>query len=134
MARLTVSEQRKLIQALPASRIAKVKQHCMLCEQKGQGLMDIVKSVGKVLGPIAREVGPTILKELVIPFVKQKAGIKGKGATLPGGGVKLAGKGVTVPHSGKRLRNTNKMAGSGVNIPGGAKKRKAKKVTVTKYY
>ena len=51
--------------------------------------MSILKSIGKVLGPVIKEIGPTVLKELVVPFIKKK--MNGKGHTLPGGGLKLAG-------------------------------------------
>ncbi len=56
---------------------------------RGDGFMDILKSVGSVLGPIARELGPTVLKEFVLPFVKKKLG--GKGLSPPGAGLRLAG-------------------------------------------
>jgi hypothetical protein len=55
---------------------------------KGQGFMSILKSIGKVLGPIAKEIGPTVLKEFVLPMVKKKAGL---GLTPPGGALRLAG-------------------------------------------
>jgi hypothetical protein len=56
---------------------------------KGDGIMSILKSIGKVLGPIAKEVGPTVLKELVLPMLKKK--IAGKGLSPPGGALRLAG-------------------------------------------
>ena len=87
--RLTLSQQRALVKALPHHRISAVKKHCQACQMKGQGIMSILKSIGSVLGPIVKEVGPTVLKELVVPFIKKK--MNGKGLTLPGGGLKLAG-------------------------------------------
>jgi len=58
---------------------------------KGDGLMDIVKSVGKVLGPIAKEVGPVVMKQFVLPMIEKK--IAGKGLSPAGGALKLAGQG-----------------------------------------
>ena len=87
--KLTIAQQKKLLSALPAHRKAAVKAHCTSCQMKGQGFMDILKSVGSVLGPIAKEVGPTVLKEFVLPFVKKK--IEGGGLSLPGGALRLAG-------------------------------------------
>ena len=97
-----MSEQRTLLNALPSSRKMAVKKHCEQCEMKGEGILSILKSVGKVLGPVAKEFGPTILKELVIPFVKHKAGLKGKGAK--GSGVNLSGSGVNLSGSGAKKK------------------------------
>ena len=82
--KLSLPQQRALIRALPASRKNAVKRHCQTCSMRGDGFMDILKSVGKVLGPIVKEIGPTILKEFVVPFIKKK---------VSGGGVRLAGQG-----------------------------------------
>lgn len=92
--KLTVPEQRALMRALPSHRMAAVKTHCNSCQMKGQGIMDILKSIGSVLGPIVKEIGPTVLKELIIPFIKKK---------MAGGGLTLPGSGLTLPGSGLRL-------------------------------
>ena len=93
--RLTLPQQRALVRALPAHRMMAVKKHCNSCQMKGQGLMDIMKSIGSVLGPIIKEVGPTVLKELIVPFIKGQMGkglhIPGGGLSLPGGSLRLAG-------------------------------------------
>jgi len=86
--KLTLAQQRALLRALPASRKNAVKKHCSTCEMKGEGFMDILKSIGKVLGPIAKEIGPTVLKEFILPFIKKKAGM---GLKVPGGSLRLAG-------------------------------------------
>ena len=86
--RMTVAQQRALLKALPAHRKNAVKKHCQKCQMQGQGFKDILKSVGSVLGPIAKEVGPLVLKELIVPFLKKKAGL---GLRLPGGALRLAG-------------------------------------------
>ena len=65
-------------------------QKCVKCQlMKGSGMTDILKSVIKVLGPVAKEVGPTILKEIVIPFAINK--IKEKFEGPKGDGLRLAG-------------------------------------------
>jgi len=53
---------------------------------KGDGLMDIIKKVGKSLGAVGKEIGPIVLKEIVAPLIVKK--YAGKGLTLPGGGLK----------------------------------------------
>ena len=63
---------------------------------RGDGIADILKSVGSVLGPIIKEVGPTVLKEFVVPFIMKKiekkmASKKGDGLKIPGSGLRLAG-------------------------------------------
>lgn len=87
--RLTLKQQRALVKALPAHRIAAVKKHCRSCSMKGQGVASILKSIGKFLGPIVSKLGPTVLKQLVLPFIKTK--ISGGGVHLPGGGLRLSG-------------------------------------------
>jgi hypothetical protein len=87
--KLSLKEQRALLKSLPSHRMAAVKKHCQSCQMKGQGIGSILKSIGKFLGPIVKELGPTVLKELVIPFIKTKIG--GGGIHLPGGSLRLAG-------------------------------------------
>jgi len=84
--RLTVAQQRNLYRALPTSRKLLVKKKCKECQMRGDGIMDIIKKVGKSLGAIGKEIGPTVLKEIVAPMLLKKYG--GKGLTLPGGGLK----------------------------------------------
>jgi hypothetical protein len=64
---------------------------------RGEGFMDILKSIGKVLGPIAKEVGPVALKEFILPFLKTK--MAGQGLSPAGGALKLAGQGKMVKGS-----------------------------------
>ena len=54
-------------------------------------ITDVMKSIGKVLGPIAKEVGPMVMKEFLMPMLKSKMG--GSGLGLPGGALRLAGQG-----------------------------------------
>lgn len=89
--KLTKAQQKALLNALPAIHKAAAKQHAIDLRMKGHGIMDIIKSVGSYLGPIAKEIGPTILKEFIVPFIKKK--MEGGGLALPGQGLKLAGQG-----------------------------------------
>ena len=98
--RLTLKEQRKIVRDLPKSRLMAVKKHCNSCEMRGEGMVDIIKSVGIVLGPIAKEFGPTILKEIVAPFVVGK--IK-KRMDKSGQGLRLAGQRGQGHCKGKRM-------------------------------
>lgn len=91
MMRLTTPQQRILLKSLPQSKKNEVKAHCKACQMRGEGFMDIIKSIGRVLGPIAKEVGPTVLKEFVLPFIKKK--MDGNGLSPAGGALKLAGQG-----------------------------------------
>ena len=99
--RLTVGQQRKLMRALPASRMVAVKKHCRSCQMRGEGLGDILKSIGKALGPIAKEVGPVVLKELIIPMLKKQAGL---GLGVAGGGLGVAGNGLKLAGSGAKKK------------------------------
>ena len=113
--KLTLAEQRKLIKALPAHRMTALKAHCRKCEMKGEGILDIIKSVGKVLGGISADVGPTVLKELVLPLLKQKL-FKGKGRKprkKRGAGLSPGGRGLTLP-GGRGLG----LPGSGLRLAG----------------
>ena len=88
--RLTIAQQKKLLNALPATRINACKRHVRTCQMRGDGFMDILKSIGKVLGPIALELAPPVLKG----FLKKL--IPGSGLSLAGscgGSLRLAGQG-----------------------------------------
>ena len=78
---------------ISAPQMKKV-QKCVRCElMRGNGMVDILKSVVKVLGPVAKEVGSKVLKEIVIPYaiskIKQK--IEGNRSPHGGDGLRLAG-------------------------------------------
>ena len=66
--RLTLAEQRKLLHKMPTARKNAVKSHCEKCSMRGDGFMDILKSIGRVLGPVAKAIGPTVLKEFIGSF------------------------------------------------------------------
>ena len=98
---------------------------------RGEGFLDVLKSAGKflvkTLGPIAKEVGPTVLKELVVPMLKKKAGLglnpAGAGFAMPSSGLKLAGQGLKLAGQGAvgrgKAATTNPQRSGG---PAGAEK------------
>jgi hypothetical protein len=84
--KLTLAQQRGLLRALPVTRKTACKKHCQTCQMKGDGIKSILKSIGRTLGPVAREIGPTVMKEFVLPMLLKK--LKGEGR---GSGLRLAG-------------------------------------------
>jgi hypothetical protein len=97
---LTLIEQRKLVRAIPAKYKTGLKKHCRSCEQGGAGFFDVLKSagnwLGKTLGPIARQIGPVVLKELVVPMISKKLGMgkpkkAGSGLRPMGAGLRTMG-------------------------------------------
>ena len=79
---LTVKEQRKILRDLPVSTKNKCKMHCRKEQQSGKGISDILKSIGNVLGPIVKTLGPTVLKNFIVPFLEKK--MRGEGLRLAG--------------------------------------------------
>jgi len=70
--KLTKDQQRALLIALPASRKHAIKKHCHDCQMRGAGMSEILTSVTAYLGPIAKKVGPVVLKDFILPYVLQK--------------------------------------------------------------
>lgn len=98
--RLTINEQLKLLNALPAHRKNLIRKECQKCDMQGQGIGSILVSAAKLLGPIAKEIGKAALKKFILPWVKGKihkaTAPKQKGSGLrlsgqQGSGLKLAG-------------------------------------------
>jgi hypothetical protein len=97
--RLTKQEQRNLYAALPNHRKNAVKR----CQMRGDGLKKTMGEVGKVLGHIAKEVGPVVLKEIVVPLLKEKYLKSGSGTEPSGGSDSLTGTGTKPSGGGLRL-------------------------------
>ena len=106
--RLSQIQQRAMLKAMPETRKIALKKYCRVCQQKGNGIQEIMKKVGDFLGPIMKEVGPKVLKEFLLPFMIKKAkehyglglhtaggglGLAGSGLSPAGGALKLAGQG-----------------------------------------
>jgi hypothetical protein len=107
--KLTLPEQRALYNALPMSRKTALKKHCNSCEMRGEGIKDIMSKINSVLGPIAKELGPKVLKEIVVPllmnYAKEKAGLSGKGVSPAGGSLKLAGQGKKMKKGSQEMKD-----------------------------
>lgn len=96
--RLSEQNQLAVLHGLPPMTKKKVKKLCRDCEQQGDGIKDILAKVGAFLSPLVKEVGPTVLKEFIIPFLIKKGkekyglglGLAGRGH---GSGLKIAGQG-----------------------------------------
>lgn len=87
---------------------------------QGLGMKEITKRIKDVLGPIAKEIGPVVLKELILPYIvkkgKEQLGLPGRGVNLPGQGTSLPGQGITLTPSGGGTNpagGTLKLAGQG---------------------
>ena len=68
---------------------------------KGEGIKEILTKIRTLLGAAARQVGPVVLKEVIVPFLikkgKEQAGVgislAGAGLSPAGGALRLAGQG-----------------------------------------
>jgi hypothetical protein len=125
--KLTLPQQRVLYNALPMNRKMAVKKHCKSCEMRGEGIKDIMKKIGDVLGPVAKELGPKVLKEIIVPllmnYAKEKAGLSGTGLSPAGGGLGVAGG----YYGGKGLSPAGgslKLAGQGKKMKKGSQEMK----------
>ena len=92
---LTRQDKIKLVKALAPHHKAKLRRHLKEHVMAGRGMsgagfMDFLKKIGSSLMPIVKAVGPTILKEVLVPLAKSKMGL---GLSLPGGSLRLAGAG-----------------------------------------
>ena len=88
--KLTISQQKALLKALPQSKKNTIRRHCQTCSMRGEGLMDILKSAKKHLGPLASIIGPVVWKHYIRPWIKKKTGM--------GRGLKLVGQGKCCKH------------------------------------
>ena len=100
MKKLSKEEQMSLISAIPESRLLEAGKIFntpggMMCG-KGVG-DDILRWLGKNIGPIFKELSNVVIKEILIPLVKKKVGLglnpAGMGMSRPSAGLKLAGQG-----------------------------------------
>jgi hypothetical protein len=113
--RLTKQQQRAVMNSLPRKHKAFLHQYCQESQMGGDGIGNILKSIGsfgssvvkkmtpaakaivKELRPVLKEVGPVVLKEVVVPLLKARfsgGGMKiyaGSGLSPAGGGLRLAG-------------------------------------------
>ena len=85
--KLTKAQKRLLLEP----HREKIKNNAISMSMSGHGITDIVKKVSDFLGPIVKTVGPTVLKEFIVPYIQKK--MAGNGMSPAGNGLKLAGQG-----------------------------------------
>lgn len=91
--KLTKADKVKLIHSLSAGQKAQLRKHLRDHQMAGKGMsgtgfMDFLKKIGSTLAPVVKAVGPTILKEVLVPLAKSKLGL---GLKPSGGSLRLAG-------------------------------------------
>jgi len=88
MSALTKAEKVSIINSFNDKHKLAIQKAVMESEQNGMGgagFMDFLKGVGSGLLEIIKLVGPTLVKEVIVPMAKKKAGLgmkkmkKGKG-------------------------------------------------------
>jgi hypothetical protein len=133
--KLTNEQKLKLYNALPKEHKDEMMRVAKAKHQKGEGIGSILSSIWKILGPVAKAVGPTVLKSVVLPVleknvlpaVEQKIDkiinpnrnpppYPGNGLDLPGKGMcGCMGRGMSLPGNGMSLPgNGLKLAGQGM--------------------
>lgn len=78
--KLTLAQQRKIVSCIPPERLRSVATVCNKCNQHGEGVKSAIAKARSVLGPIAQELGPTVMKEIVLPMLLKKLGASGEGS------------------------------------------------------
>ncbi len=103
---LSQEEQLRIIHSIPESKLNELASHLAM---KGSGKMkgsgwfsDAFSWLKKNVGPVLGDVGKTLLKDVLLPILKQKISQKlGGGLGLAGGkkgkGLKLSGSGCCKP-------------------------------------
>jgi len=74
----------------------------------GGGIGSFFKSVGKTLGDVAKFIGPTVLKEILIPLAKTRLGLTPPPPVPGGKGLKPAGRGLNPAGRGKGKKKKKK--------------------------
>lgn len=107
--KLNLAQQRALIMKLPQAKLEKLESlHQSEGKgMKGEGLKGTMEKIKKVLGPMALQIGTTVLKEIALRGVRWY--FAGAGLTIPGGGLQLPGR-----------------AGNGLQLPGKPRPKKQK--------
>ena len=86
--KLNRSQKKSLLHGLPPSKKLHCRSICKSGRMRGEGIGDILRKVKNFLGPIAKEVGPVVLKEWLLPYLKTKMSSSGNGLRLSGMGRK----------------------------------------------
>ncbi len=104
---LSQQEQLNIIHSIPDSKLNELASH--LANLKGSGKMkgsgwwgDAFKWLKTNIGPTVVSVGKTLLKDILLPIIKQKVSQKlGGGLSLSGTGKKKKGNGLKLSGTGK---------------------------------
>lgn len=139
--KLTLAEQRALLNALPQHRMEALKKLVDAHPMSGSGFLQdvgsVIKKAGRALGPVVKEVGPVVLKEIIVPMLKAKYasgsginppgnGMSAKAINPPGGAIGLAGQRVVRRGRPKKCQCPDKPcppSGSGAKKRGRPKKK-----------
>ena len=70
--KLTVAQQNEILNQFKSA----IKSHCEKESKAGKTKTDILKSVGSVLGPAAKDISKSVLTQFVVPWIKKKTGLK----------------------------------------------------------
>jgi len=92
--KLTKADKIAMVKNLSTSHKQILRKHMMgNGAMSGAGFLDFLKKIPSGLASVVKAVGPTILKEVLVPLAKSKMGLgmKGKGLKPSGGGLRLAG-------------------------------------------
>ncbi len=108
---LSQDEQLKIIHSIPESKLNELASHLAVIQGSGKGKKgsgfwgDAWGWLRSNVGPVLKDVGKTLLKDVLLPIIKQKVSQKlGGGLGLAGGkmkkgnGLRLAGTGSKPPH------------------------------------
>ena len=72
--RPTLSESKLMLMGVPKSKLKDIKVLTLNGIQQGQGIGSIVSGAMKLLGPLAKQYGPMVIKNIIIPLIS--SGIK----------------------------------------------------------
>ena len=90
MSALTKAEKVNIINSFNDKHKLAIRKAVMESEQNGMGgagFMDFLKGVGSGLLEIIKLVGPTLVKEVIVPMAKKKAGLGMKKNKMKKGGM-----------------------------------------------
>ena len=97
--RLTVNQQKAVLQSLPPAKKAQLKKQARIYQAQGHSIPEIVRKVASMIGSLAKEITPIVFKQFIVPLLLKKAkdhyglGLSVAGGSCCGGSLKLAGQG-----------------------------------------
>ena len=70
--KLTVAQQNEILNQFKSA----IKSHCEKESKAGKTKTDILKSVGSIIAPHAKDISKSVLSQFIMPYVKRKIGLK----------------------------------------------------------